>query len=185
MRLMALDPSFTATGVFVVDVLTGEPVAVDCIRTWPPKASERLTAALANALRGAAIRQAVSSLCREHRPFLVVQEGSAGSKSAKAAGALARAQQACADGVDVELGALPLIVTPQSVKQATCGRLDASKDDLRVAAENRWGAPLASLIDESGIPGSKHENIYDAACVAASVWDRPDVVAVRRIAKGA
>lgn len=187
--LLALDPSFTATGAVVVDVVARRVVAAACIRTAPPKASERLTSAEANASRGSYIRREVTALCEAHRPFLAVQEGNAGSKSAKSAAALARAQQACVDGVEVALGAAPVIVTPQSVKKATCGAFSASKDDLERAALEWWGEDLRALVESvrdprtgRPVPGSKHENIYDAACVAASIWDRPEVAALRRLA---
>lgn len=185
--LMALDPSFTATGWVAIDLGSGLVVGAGLVRTKPPEAGDRSTAAEANGRRGLSIRRGIVEALRTHRPAIVVQEGNAGSQSAKAAAALARAQQACLDAIDSELGALPIIVTPQSVKKHCVGRLDASKGDLESAAIARWGASLGAAIEGIVIGGRKVrgkvlENVYDAACVASSVWDLPAVAGLRAMA---
>lgn len=181
--LLALDPSFTATGWVAVDLSTETVIDAGLIRTAPPKKTERLTAAEANADRGIHIRREVSAVLAKHRPVIVVQEGNAGSKSAKAAAGLARAQQACVDACDVELGARPVLVTPQAVKKHACSSLSASKDDLKLAALGRWGPALGVHVAATKAPEGKHENIYDAACVASLAWLRPDVAALRTMAQ--
>lgn len=194
--LLALDPSYTATGWVAVDLATGRVIACGLIRTKPAKSSERLTAAQDAARRGALIRRAITTALEDHEPLITVQEGSAGSKNAKAAKGLARAQQACVDAIDVALDALPMIVTPQHVKKECVGNLSASKDDLQAAALEAWGDSLRESIktycigarlkfpDAADEGGAKVlENIYDAGCVASSVWTKPEVVALRRLAK--
>lgn len=183
--MLALDPSFTATGWVAINIASGEVVAGGVIRTKPPEAGDRSTAAEANGRRGLLIRRGIAEAIRAHQPAIVVQEGNAGSQSAKAAAALARAQQACLDAVDAEMGALPIIVTPQSVKKHAVGRLDASKDDLERFAKARWGESLEAMIRGCGSRGKILENVYDAACVASSVWDLPAVAGLRRMATGA
>jgi Holliday junction resolvasome RuvABC endonuclease subunit len=183
--ILALDPSFTATGWVAIDLASGLVVGGGVIRTKPPEASDRSTAAEANGRRGLHIRRGIVAALREHHPAIVVQEGNAGSQSAKAAAALARAQQACLDAIDAELGALPIIVTPQSVKKHAVGRLDASKDDLERFARSRWGESLERMIAGCGTRGKVLENVYDAACVASSVWDMPAVAGLRRMAGAA
>lgn len=180
--LLALDPSFTATGWVAVDVRIGEVTAAGLVRTKPPSAAERLTAAEANGRRGLQIRRGVVEALRYCRPAVVVQEGNAGSQSAKAAAALARAQQACLDAVDAELGALPILLTPQAIKKHCVQRLNASKEDLERAARARWGASLEIAIMRAGIRGKVVENVFDAACVAATAWDLPSVGGLRALA---
>lgn len=179
--LLCIDPSFTATGWVVVE-LGGEGRIVDVgvVRTKPAKSSARFSAAQDGAWRGSAIRRAITAAIAHHAPLLVAQEGSAGSKSAKSAAGLARAQQACVDAVETALGAMPLILTPQAVKQASCGgNLAASKGDLEDAACRRWPA-LKSLVVAVQPKGAR-EHVYDAACVALTIWTLPEVVGLRRV----
>lgn len=182
--LLAFDPSFTATGWVAIDLSTSLVVDVGLIRTKPPGASERMTAAEANGRRGLAIFEGAAEALRLHRPAIVAAEGNAGSKSAKAAAALARAQQACLCAIKGELGAEPILVTPQAVKQHCVGRLDASKEDLAAAAKARWGPSLLEAIARAKVRGKVVENIYDAACVAATVWAFPAVAGLRLVAEG-
>lgn len=177
--ILALDPSFTATGWVAIDLVSELVVGAGLIRTKPPK--ERMTAAEADGRRGLAIQRGIVAAIREHRPVIIAQEGSAGSKNAKSAAALARAQQACLGAVEAELGAEPILVTPQSVKQHCVGRLDASKEDLEAAAKSRWGPSLLEAIARAKVRGKVTENIYDAACVAATVWAFPAVAGLRRL----
>jgi len=179
--LLALDPSLTATGWVASELVSELVVGAGLIRTKPPK--ERMTAAEADGRRGLAIQRGVVAAIREHRPVIIAQEGSAGSKSAKSAAALARAQQACLGAIEAELGAEPILVTPQSVKNHCVGRLDASKDDLERYAVERWGPSLLEAILRAKVRGKVVENVYDAACVASTVWAFPAVAGLRRMAE--
>jgi hypothetical protein len=138
----------------------------------------------------------------------VVQEASSGSQSAKAAAALARAQQACLDAIDEHLGAEPVFVTPQAAKKRAVGRLSATKDEIEAAMRTRWsrtstvvhaglghtvpdGADLEALLreplpsGERARPRGEWENAFDALAVAHAAWDAPAVAMARRFAQTA
>ena len=178
LRLLALDPSLTATGWVVVDVATEAIVAGGVIRTSKAKPSERLLAAQDDARRGRHICDGVLKLIEHWRPAVVAQEAVAGSKSARAAAALARAQQACVDAV----GDLALEwATQQAVKVAATGRKSASKDDVEAGVRARWTWSTGLL---EGLPRGQHEHVYDAGAVAMAVWGRPSVGMLRGFAGG-
>lgn len=206
--LLALDPSFTATGWAVVDLVTERVVALGVIATAPrPPAQRRdVTAALMDGERGLRIRRELLAVLRTYRPIVVAQEASSGSQSAKAAAALARAQQACLDAIDEHLDALPLFVTPQTAKKRAVGRLNATKDEIEAAMRTRWsrtttvvhpglghtvadGADLEALLreplpsGERARPVGEWENAWDALAIAHAAWDAPAVGAARRMAQ--
>lgn len=213
--LLALDPSFTATGWAVVELATERVVALGVIATEPRKPAQRrdATAALLDGERGLRIRRELLVVLRTFLPVVVVQEANVGSKSAKAAAALARAQQACLDAIDEHLGAEPVFVTPQAAKKAAVGRLNATKDDIEAAMRARWsrirppseldelfgvakqhectGADLEALLreplpsGERARPPGEWENAWDALAVAHAGWDSPAVGAARRFAQAA
>lgn len=154
------------------------------IATAKAKATERRTEAEDDAMRGLVLRRGVQLVIARFLPSVVAQEGASGSKSARAAVALARAQQACVDAVDEALGSLPIFVTQQAAKTATVGRhANVSKADLERSARERWaGTDFAALLAAGPTPKappSEHENAYDALCVAAAVWDHPSVALLR------
>lgn len=154
------------------------------IATAKAKAKERLTTAEDDARRGLVIRRGVLLVLRHFGASLVAQEGASGSKSARAASALARAQQACVDAVDEYLGAQPIFLTQQAVKIAAVGRhANVTKDQLEGHARRRWSGTDFTALLAAGptpkAPPSEHENAYDALCVAAAVWDRPEVALLR------
>jgi Holliday junction resolvasome RuvABC endonuclease subunit len=184
--MLALDPSFTATGWVAVDLLRETIIAAGVITTAKAKATEKLTGAQDDARRGLAIRRALLTVCRTYAPVVMAQEGASGSKSARAASALARAQQVAVDVADEVLGVMPIIVTQQAVKITALGRhTNTTKSDLKSAAERRWpGADFPAMLTASITPEpapSEWENAYDAACVAACVWDHPAVVLARKL----
>jgi Holliday junction resolvasome RuvABC endonuclease subunit len=187
-RLLALDPSFTSTGWVVVDlgaVPSGYIIAAGVIRTAPPKASERLLAAVADCRRGAVIRSGVTALLIDHDVTLVAMEAVAGSQSARSAAALARASQACWDAC-APLGE-PIAVTPAAVKQAAVGALGASKDAVADAMRRRWHSygllEAIRAARDAGLPFGQLEHVYDAAAVAVAVWDHPAVAGLRAVAR--
>lgn len=153
----------------------------------PAPASAKLSAAVDDAQRGLLIRRNVAFVLRTYAPVLVAQEGNAGSQSASAAAALARAQQACVDAIDVHLGAMPIFRTGQAVKKAAVGRhTDVTKEDMEKAARRLWpGTDWERMLRDDSITGrtppGKWENAYDAACVAWSVWDDPSVSLLRKL----
>jgi Holliday junction resolvasome RuvABC endonuclease subunit len=123
----------------------------------------------------------VGDVLRKYKPAIVAQEGNLGSQNARAASALARAQQACADAVFAALESFPLFVTVQAVKKLATGSQQASKDQMEAAMRRRWpSAPFEELL--KGIRRGAWENAFDAAAVAHAVWDDPAVASVRRLA---
>lgn len=154
---------------------------VGVIETKKAAKSERLTAAHDHARRGLIVYRGVGEVLRRFKPVVVAQEGSQGSKSAHAAAAIARAQQACADAVSVSLESLPLFVTVQTVKKLATGTQKASKDEVEAAVRRLW--PDVSF-DEmlKGTRRGAWENAFDASAVIRAVWDDPSVASARRMA---
>lgn len=156
------------------------------IRTEKAKPAERLTAAEDDGRRGLIIQRGITLVLRTFMPVVVLQEGNAGSKSARAAAALARAQQACLDAIDLHMGSTPILLTQQAVKKAVTGRFsDVSKDDMERAARRLWPVcnwPRLLITSLTGAsPPGEWENAYDAACVASCGWDQPAVAVARKL----
>lgn len=163
------------------------------IVTKPPSAQDKKRQTSSEALlrAGLEIYEAIMRVCFTYEPMIVAQEAAAGSKSARAAAALARAQQACGDAVFAYLGALPIFATQQAVKKAATGNQGAGKKEIEEAMKARWEADLAELLRAPPIyadlgqraPASgKWENAFDALAVANCVWDEPAVAALRNMA---
>jgi Holliday junction resolvasome RuvABC endonuclease subunit len=188
MNLLALDPSFTATGWCIIDLAAARPVAMGVIRNpvLKDERAKRATAAENDALRGTLIRHAVTALVNRFQPAIAALEGDAGSQHAKAAKGLARAQQACVDALDAV--GFPVFVTPQAVKKCAVGRLSCTDLEMVSAMRTRWGEDLdfAALLrapvpyaQKPAPPGDWH-NAIDALAVAACVWEHPAVASLRR-----
>ena len=177
---VGLDPSLTATGWAVVE-LTGRGRLVDAgvIRNAPAKNRLRVLEAEDDARRGLEIRRALALVLERHRPIIAVQEANAGSRSAKAAGALHRAQQACVNAVDADLGGLPIFVTAGEAKRRLCGKRDAPKSAVERAVIEHFGREAWAVLQ--GVAPSKRENAYDAAAVVLAAWDQPEIAALRRV----
>lgn len=183
MKLLALDPSLTSTGWMAFDLTRLVPVAAGVIRTKAPKPAEKKHATMAalDAARGTHIRRELLRVMSEHNITIAAQEGAAGSKSAKVAAGLARAQQACVDAIYEALDGMPLFVTQQAVKKTAAGSLSASKDDVEAGVRARF--PMAdwdALL--KGYPRGQHEHIFDAGAVGWTVWDHPAVSSLRNLA---
>jgi Holliday junction resolvasome RuvABC endonuclease subunit len=178
--MLALDPSFTATGWVVVDLRFDKIVGAGVIRTKKAKPKERLSAAEDDARRGLEIRRGIADVIRRFKPVVIAQEGNSGSQHANSAKALARAQQACVDAVDEALEGLPIFLTQQAVKKAATGSMSASKDRVETAMRKRWGDAWLTLL--AGVPKGEWENAFDAAAVVVAAWDKPAVALARKVA---
>lgn len=199
MKLLALDPSFTATGWCVIDLASERVVAMGVIRNpvLKDERSKRATAAENDARRGLIIGRAVRVVHRIHKPAVTAIEGDAGSQHAKAAKGLARAQQACVDAIDaLGVDAMPVFVTPQANKKRAVGRLSCTDNEMRMAMEARWGPSnppdwIATLLRErppygqSPAPPGEWHNAVDSLGVANAAWDDPAVAGLRHVAKAA
>lgn len=192
--LLALDPSLTGTGWAVINLTTEEVIRVGVITTKPLKKADRKGKSEAEMLaeRGRHIHRTLVDVVAHYRPRVVVQEGSAGSNSAQAAGALARAQQACLDAIDRVLGAMPILQTQQHVKKRSVGRHEnVSEKDMEQAMRHRWGIDDPTLLLERSPlghavpPKSEWNNFWDALGNAHAAWDHPLVAAIREAARSA
>jgi Holliday junction resolvasome RuvABC endonuclease subunit len=163
----------------VIDLKTCLPIAAELVLSSKEK-KQRILAAEDGGRRGLAIHRMVRRLFREHHIVVVAQEANLGSKSFHAATGLARAQQACIDAIDDELGSMPILVTPQQVKKSAAGSNSASKEEVERAMIARW-APVRFDILLAKFIGSEWENVYDASAVAHCVWDFPAVSSIRKL----
>lgn len=190
--VVAFDPSFTATGWVVTSLVLERPIAAGVIHTAPPPKTDRRhqTAAQMDGRRGLKIRRCAKAVLDRWPPAIVAIEGCAGSKSAKAAAALARGQQAVLDAVDEMLGSEPIFVTLQAVKKAATGRNNGTKDEVERAMRERWPVEWDVLLkapvpygDTRARPRGEWENAFDAAAVTHAVWDSPAVAGLRAMAR--
>lgn len=162
----------------MISLARERPVAAGLIYTEKAKAKEHLLSSEDDARRGLIIHRVIRGLFDRYRIVVAVQEANGGSQSSVSAKGLARAQQACIDAIDMRLGGMPILVTPQAVKYAACGSMDASKEAIKAAMIKRWkGADFPKLLE--GYLESQWENVFDAAAVAHLCWDAPAVAAVR------
>lgn len=184
MNVVALDPSLTATGWVAINLVTDQVVGAGVIRTEAPSAAEKKHASMAqlSAARGLVIQKGVRVALQRHQAILVIQEGNAGSKSAKAAAMLGRAQQACVSAVYSRTGGLPLFVTVQAAKKAAVGKTSASKEQVEAAIRKRWPSVPWELLLE-GVAQSKRENAYDAASAYLAAYENPAVTSARAQAR--
>ena len=180
--MLALDPSFRATGWAVLNLGPMQIVALGVIQTAKAKATERLLAAADDGRAGLVIRRAVKGLLEEYLPIVVAQEANTGSKSAKAAKQLARAQQACCDACDEHLGAMPMMHTPQAVKKGMTGAMGASKDEVEAAVRKHWPEADFNVL-LAGVAPKKRENAFDALAVAYVASLEQQVASLRKLAR--
>lgn len=183
--LLALDPSFTATGWAAFRLADDSVLAAGVIRTAPPKKADRkrATACEHDARRGLLIRNGVRDALRSHGCVLAVAETFGGSGSIKAGMTLARAHQAVADAVHSVLEGLPVYVTPHATRKAACGKLSASKDEVEAAVRERFPADWDALLED--VAPKKRENAFDAASAYLAAYEEPAVAAMRAMARRA
>jgi Holliday junction resolvasome RuvABC endonuclease subunit len=182
-RLLALDPSLTATGWAVLDLRHGCVEDVGVIRTkLPPKAKRHHYQGDTDDARVRALAQGVAKLYRIPGVAVVAKEAAAGSRHVKAAKALAYAQ-AVPVALAVGLGVGELLnVQAEEAKRAATGKKSATKDEVAAGVFARW--PEAQALVEALKPASIHEHATDALAVAMAVWDSPAVAGLRRFSDG-
>lgn len=183
--LLAVDPSLRATGWIVVLLQTEKVIAAGVIRTTQgtPEERKRQLRADLQLQSGLQIYQALVRVIDFYSPRLAYQEANGGSKSMRAATALARAQQACGDAIASRLGVPPILVSPQAVKKAATGVLNASKQQVEASMRRRFPtADFDALLTERPIyategqrnpPRGLWENAFDAAAVAHWAFGHP------------
>lgn len=175
MKLLAIDPSLTATGFAVLELgaETERCVDVGFVKTAPDGKGRHVYAADQDGARIDEIAAELIRLLRIHGPDVVACEAPAGSQHAKSAKALGLAYGVCR-GVLRTFGLTPLMVQAHHAKKAAAGSLSASKDEVQAAMRARF--------PEADITGTKprQEAIADALAVACSVLEEPGLRATRR-----
>lgn len=162
----------------VINLATGKLVDAGVIVTKKANKSEKLSAAEDDGRSALGINREIRRIVKKHKPRVIAQEGQGGSKSVKAAKALARAQQACLDAIDTLTESVPIFVTPQAVKKAACGNIGATKQEVETAMRERWDSQRFDRL-LIGYPPKTWENVFDAAAVAHAVWDHQAVAFAR------
>ena len=121
---------------------------------------------------------------RTYNVVVVTAEANLGSKSATAAGALARGQQACSSAVEECLDTLPIYITPQRIQKILTNRKNASKEDIELVVRHHWELnDFDVLLSEAGVTTVKgREGAFDACAVGKATWNFPAVVVARRLA---
>jgi Holliday junction resolvasome RuvABC endonuclease subunit len=165
---LAIDPSLRNTGWALMD--TEKVYDVGLIHT--KRDSDRLVyldnqrclSELSNGIRHA------PRYTPEGIPRDVYMEAKGGSKSAKAAAAMAMAQ-------GVMIGALecdhPIhLILPQEVKKRFCGDRRASKDDIRVRVDELYPEAFGMMVDKGFKAKKYNEHIYDAIAIGWAINQR-------------
>lgn len=172
-RLLALDPSLTATGLAVLELgPVGEVVLeTDVIRpASPDQAVMGLYQAERDGLRVDEIAKRLIAVVRHWKPTLVAMEAYAGAQDANAIKALALAAGVIR-GVLGSHDLRPIMVQARHAKAAATGQLGASKTDVVEAMAARFG-PIDG-------PKVRREAVADALAVACVALELPAVVQAR------
>lgn len=174
MRLLAIDPSLTATGFAILD-LTGDRenvLALDFVATKPDTKSRHVYQADKDGARVDDIADKLLALIDQYRPDLVASEAPAGSQHANSAKALALAYGAIRGALRAR-GVTPLMVQAHHAKKAATGDKAASKEAVIGAMQTRFVVQLAGS-------KAKREALADALSVACAAMGEPTVQAMRR-----
>jgi Holliday junction resolvasome RuvABC endonuclease subunit len=179
MKLLAIDPSLTATGLVVVELGpdTERVLEQAFVQTKPDAKSRHVYQADQDGARIDEIADAVLRLMREHRVDIVACEAPAGSQHANAAKALALAYGAIRGALRA-VGMTPIMVQAHHAKKAAAGSQGATKDEVLAAMQRRFSVEIT---------GSKprKEAIADALANACAAMGEPTVQALRRQAASA
>jgi len=164
MRWLAVDPSLRNTGWAIMDHGTVWEVGLICTER-----DKSLPVYLDN-------QRCLELICCGMRDAhqacglgadLVYAEAKGGSKSAKAAAAMAMAQGvligSLASRADIHL------MLPQKVKQIVCGNRSASKDDIRAAVDKLYPNAFEMMVDAGYKAKKYNEHIYDAIAIGWAI----------------
>ena len=166
MRVVAIDPSLTGTGICAVDLDTRSIRAWECIRTAPSKTAGRRTDDLARRLTEVA---AGVSAFLARWPGVVVLEAQTPSSHGRAsmanAGLLMAAYGACIGALG---GRKPIILMPSEVRRRVTGRTGATKTEAWMAAKAHFSSYPDPLRSRAAL-----EAVHDAVCVALAA--RPEL----------
>lgn len=180
MILLGVDPGFASIGLAALDLETDRVVRFGVFRTAKDDRKGRTLAVEDNVRRAREIAVALASIVDELDPIAIAAEAMSFPRSSSVAAKLALTW-----GVLVAMaehhGLAIVQASPQEVKRGTCGRKDASKEDVAAELRRRW--PELDVLEDA-IPKSQREHPYDALA-AAAVATTSDVVRLgRRAAAG-
>lgn len=181
-NLLLCDPAFRNFGWAVLAVypeFKGELVIdVGCIRTEKADKKQKLLAADDNHRCVGEIISRLREVHDQYHPFLICAESQQGSKNAHAMQLQGMAWGALS--AFSYLVRTPILqVSPQQVKQALCGRKDASKDDIKDKVLERYPGAEEHTIKIK--PPSLHEHIYDAIGVGIVCLQSETIQMVRKM----
>jgi Holliday junction resolvasome RuvABC endonuclease subunit len=175
--LLAIDPGFRNTGWIVVRVHRISPEFIACGLIRTQKDTRKVLTAVDDWRCYRQIALELDAVMRSHGPRAVVVETPAGSKSVRAARAMASAFALCASVT--ELAGVPaVLVSADDAKLAATGKRNGSKAGVAAA--------VASFVDPVhvaqavGRAKTKAEHITDAAALVLAAWDS-DVVRLLRM----
>jgi Holliday junction resolvasome RuvABC endonuclease subunit len=176
--VLGVDPSLCNTGIAAMrlSAVATTIVETSVVRTEPSAKKHRIHVGDDNARRVVEITRALDAAIKKHGPVALVMERPAGSKGAKAATALARAETVVE--VVAALHGLPLIaVQPLDVKRAMVGRKTADKDEIIAAVESRY--PEVAWTG----PQSTWEHQADAVGAVVAALDSETLRSVQTMAR--
>ena len=165
MRLMCLDVGFLATGLVIVE--DGDIAMAECFMTQKGASRKKIRKSDDDVRRCQEIFRWLLRVRSDHdeagKPIqgIVAELPVSGGQSARAVGAMARAQALVA--AFAEASCLPTEwVSPDDLKKAAVGRRDASKKQIQNAVLRRWNKSR-DLNRASRDAESRWEHVADAA----------------------
>jgi Holliday junction resolvasome RuvABC endonuclease subunit len=174
-KMLAIDPSLTATGFVVLDLAADHRevvLAMEFVETKPDAKSVHVYQADQDGARCDQIARKALQLVRTYEPDVIACEAPAGSQHANAAKALALAYGTLRGAMAAE-GRTLVMIQAHHAKIAATGSKAASKGDVLEAMQRRFGV---------GLTGSKprKEAIADALSVACAAMGEATIEALRR-----
>jgi Holliday junction resolvasome RuvABC endonuclease subunit len=160
MKIIALDPSLTATGMAALDFQARRVLAWDCVRTKPDNGVGRKTDDLARRVRE--VFQGVADFIEANQGALAIEAQTAssyGQASLKNVGMLMAGYSACICA-GAMYGKKPILVMPATVKHRVTGHKGASKQEA-------WNHAAKHFTSLPPLPSSKvpREAVQDAVAV--------------------
>lgn len=175
--LLAIDPGFRNTGWIVVRVDPGAPFFVACGLLRTKKSTKTVLQSHDDWRCYRAILRGILSAAAPYAPSAMIVETPAGSKSVRAARAMASAYALCA--AVSEFARIPaVLVSADDAKLAATGKRNGSKAEVAEA--------VASFVDPVhvaqavGRAKTKAEHITDAAALVLGAWEHDVVRMLRR-----
>lgn len=184
MIVLGLDPGFRRFGWCIVE-LDASNAALRDLGVWKTDKSDKklnIRKASDNHRRGQLLGRELLAAIDSWKPDVITAEAISFVRSASVMAQIGRVW-GLIDLVCVERD-LPLLeVSPQDLKQAVCGRKDASKLDVQAAVDRRFAGRSAELLAGIRAKGD-HEHPVDAVGSVIACLDA-DVIRLGRRSAGA